>query len=29
VMNMLPLPALDGGRVFFLLVTLCLERLTV
>ena len=25
---MLPLPALDGGRVFFLLVTLCLERLT-
>ena len=28
VMNMLPLPALDGGRVFFLLVTLCLERLT-
>lgn len=25
VMNMLPLPALDGGRVFFLLVTLALE----
>ncbi len=28
VMNMLPLPALDGGRVFCLLVTWVLERLT-
>ena len=27
-MNMLPLPALDGGRVFCLLVTCVLERLT-
>lgn len=27
VMNMLPLPALDGGRVFFLLVTAVLEWL--
>lgn len=27
VMNMLPLPALDGGRVFFLLVTAVLEGL--
>ncbi len=27
VMNLLPLPALDGGRVFFLLVTWLLERL--
>ena len=27
-MNMLPLPALDGGRVFCLLVTWVLERLT-
>jgi len=28
VMNLLPIPALDGGRVFFLLVTWCIERLT-
>ena len=28
IMNMLPLPALDGGRVFCLLVTWVLERLT-
>lgn len=27
VMNLLPLPALDGGRVFFLLVTWVLERI--
>ncbi len=27
VMNMLPIPALDGGRVFFLLVTTVLERI--
>ncbi len=27
VMNMLPLPALDGGRVFFLLVTVLLETI--
>ena len=27
VMNLLPLPALDGGRVFFLLVTWLLEKL--
>ncbi len=27
VMNLLPLPALDGGRIFFLVVTWCLERL--
>lgn len=27
VMNMLPIPALDGGRIFFLLVTLVLEKL--
>ncbi len=26
VMNLLPLPALDGGRIFFLLVTWLLER---
>ena len=26
VMNLLPLPALDGGRIFFLLVTLVAER---
>ena len=28
VMNMLPIPALDGGRVFFLLVTTVIEKLT-
>ena len=28
VMNMLPIPALDGGRVFFLLVTWLIESLT-
>ena len=27
VMNMLPIPALDGGRVFFLLITAVLEKL--
>ncbi|MCQ2418696.1 MAG: site-2 protease family protein [Clostridia bacterium] len=27
VMNMLPIPALDGGRVFGLLVTWCLEKI--
>ena len=28
VMNMLPIPALDGGRVFFLLVTTAIEAIT-
>ena len=28
VMNMLPIPALDGGRIFFLLVTALIEALT-
>ena len=28
VMNMLPIPALDGGRVLFLLVTAAYEGLT-
>lgn len=28
VMNMLPIPALDGGRVFFLLVTWLIEKIT-
>lgn len=28
VMNMLPLPALDGGRVFGLVVTTCIEAIT-
>ena len=28
VMNMLPIPALDGGRVFFLLITAVIEKLT-
>lgn len=27
VMNMLPIPALDGGRVFTLLVTWCIEKI--
>ncbi len=27
VMNLLPIPALDGGRVFFLLVTVLLEKI--
>ncbi len=27
VMNLLPLPALDGGRIFFLGVTWCLEKI--
>ena len=28
VMNMLPIPALDGGRVFFLIVTALVEWIT-
>ena len=28
IMNLLPIPALDGGRVFLLLVTVVIERLT-
>lgn len=28
MMNMLPIPALDGGRVFFLLVTWLIEKIT-
>jgi regulator of sigma E protease len=28
VMNMLPLPALDGGRIFFLIVTWIIERIS-
>ena len=28
VMNMLPIPALDGGRVFLLIVTAIIEKLT-
>lgn len=28
VMNMLPLPALDGGRVFFLIITGIIEKIT-
>ena len=28
VMNLLPIPALDGGRIFFLIVTWILERIT-
>jgi len=28
VMNILPIPALDGGRVFFLLVTFVIEKIT-
>lgn len=28
VMNLLPLPALDGGRIFCLLVTWCIERVS-
>lgn len=28
VMNMLPIPALDGGRVFFLVVTTVIEKIT-
>lgn len=28
VMNMLPLPALDGGRVFFLIITELVEKIT-
>ena len=28
VMNMMPIPALDGGRVFFLLVTTAIEAIT-
>ena len=27
-MNMLPIPALDGGRVFFLIVTAVIEKLS-
>ena len=26
VMNMLPIPALDGGRIFFMIVTWIIER---
>lgn len=28
VMNMLPIPALDGGRVFMLIITLIIEKIT-
>lgn len=28
VMNLLPIPALDGGRIFFLIVTWCIELIT-
>ena len=28
IMNLLPIPALDGGRIFLLLVTWIIERLT-
>ena len=28
IMNMLPIPALDGGRVFLLLVTVLIEAVT-
>ena len=28
IMNMLPIPALDGGRIFLLLVTLIIEAIT-
>ena len=28
IMNMLPIPALDGGRIFLLLVTLVIEAIT-
>ena len=28
IMNMLPIPALDGGRVFFLLITTAIEKIT-
>ncbi len=28
IMNMLPIPALDGGRVFLMLVTVIIERIT-
>ena len=28
VMNLLPLPALDGGRIFCLIVTWCIERVS-
>jgi len=28
VMNMLPIPALDGGRAFFLLLTFAIEKIT-
>lgn len=28
VMNLLPIPALDGGRIFFLIVTCIIEKLT-
>ena len=28
LMNMLPIPALDGGRVFFLLITTVIEKIT-
>ena len=28
VMNLLPIPALDGGRVFFLIVTWIIEKIS-
>lgn len=28
MMNMLPIPALDGGRIFFLLITWAIESLS-
>jgi len=28
VMNLLPIPALDGGKIFFLIITLIIERIT-
>ena len=28
IMNMLPIPAMDGGRVFFLIVTWIIESVT-
>ena len=28
IMNMLPIPALDGGRVFFMIVTVIFEAIT-
>lgn len=28
IMNMLPIPALDGGRIFFMLVAFVIEKIT-